>query len=272
MRLSPLWAFALASALLGASALTPAKDDGATDAVRRYVTALALPDPAAAFKLLTPAQQHYFRNARNFGSNYASTGYRVVSFSIEKTTTRNANLVQVDVSQMVSYFDIANERTTSARVHEAYFALRGSDGAWAVKELVVPWKSYAPHATGRAGGLVVIVDRVEFFSRRVQVDCTLRNLGTRAVQVLPLLRTTLHLSPGGEYAALSGADFPLNDRQFFEGARIYPNHQLVGYVNFAVPAKNDVDMTATLVVAPVIEDGAAAPASVSVDPIKLPKL
>lgn len=248
----------------------PAADSGAVDAVRRYVAALQRPDPARAYQLLSPAQQRYFRNARNFASNYVTTAYRVVSYSIARTTMRNPNLAQVDVDQTTSYYDIATARTATVRVTEPYFALR-SKGAWGVKEIYEPWKSYAPKATGNAGGLVVVVDRIEFFDRRIQVDCTLRNLGAKPFQVLPLLRSKLTIG-GSSAAALNSPDFPLNDRQLFQGARIYPYHQLVGYLNFPVTLPADADQTATLTVGPAVEDGAPSPVMVTIGPINLPKL
>jgi hypothetical protein len=261
----------LASAALAGAAAAPAPDAHATDAVRRYVEALKKPDASAAFALLTKAQQRYFGDEANFASNLSSTAYRIVSYSIAKATQRNPRLVEVDVDQVVSFFNVATEGTSTARGTEPYFAL--FDGtAWGVKELVQPWKSYAPKTSGRTDGLVAIVDRVEFFDRRIQVDCTLRNLGTQAVQVLPLLKSTLAIAGGATYRALGTASFPLNDRQFFEGVRIYPEHQAVGWINFAVPSHTDVDMTATLTVAPAIADGAAAPVSVTVGPVRLPKL
>src|SRR5215472_13343249 len=79
------------SAARVASAATPPPDPGAVAAVKRYVTALEKPDAAAAYALLTAAQQRYFGNARNFASNYAATGYRVVGFSIAKVTARSAD-------------------------------------------------------------------------------------------------------------------------------------------------------------------------------------
>jgi hypothetical protein len=253
-----------------AAASTPTPDPGAVAVVKRYLAALSKPDPQAAFLLLTPGQQRYFRNARNFASNYSTTTYRISSYSIVKSTIRNPDLVEFDVSQTTSFFDIAQGSTGSARAVEPYFALR-TRGAWGVKEIYEPWKSYAPKARGRAGSLDVVVDRVEFFDRRIQVVCTFRNLGTKAVQTLPLLQSTLRIG-GSTAAAMNAADFPLNDQALFEGARIYPYHQLVGYINFPWTSHDDVDLTATLVVRPIVEDGAQGPAAATIGPMKLPKL
>jgi hypothetical protein len=255
-----------------ARAATPAAaaDPAAVATVKRYLTAIAKPDLDAAFALLTPAQQHYFGNPRNFASNYATTGYRLVSWSVARVAAHGASLVEVDVDQKTSYYDIATAQTLDARATEPYFALR-SGKRWGAKEIYVPWKSYAPKTVGRAGALSVIVDRVEFYDRRVQVDCTLRNLGQKPVQVLPLLRSTLRLD-GVDVAALAGADFPLNDRQFFEGVRIYEYHQVVGYINFPLSSRADRALVARLTVGPVVEDGGAKPLLAEIGPIELPKL
>jgi len=255
---------------LAAPAKAPTPDPAAVAIVRRYVEALRQPDPRTAYAQLTQAQQRYFGNARNFASNYAATGYRVLSFAIAAVTYRNPDLVQVDVDQHVSYDDIASGATATAALVEPYFALRSGD-RWGVKELVQPWKSYAPHVSGRNGGLVAIVERVAFFSGHVQIYCTLRNLGAKPIQVLPLLKSRLVMIPDGAVAALDEASFPPNDRQFFEGVRIYPAHQAVGYVVFPLPKRVDGDVTMTLTVRPAIEDGASAPMEVTVGPLRLSK-
>ena len=258
-------AYASGAARVASAAPTP--DPSAVDAVRRYVAALEKPDAFAAYRLLTPAQQHYFGNARNFASNYAATRYRIVSFSIAKVTIRSAAIVQVDVAQTASFYDIANEKTSTAQITEPYFALR-ANGTWGVKEIYVPWKSYAPSAPASGGGITVIVDRIEFFDRRIRVYCTLRDLGAKPVQVLPLLRSTMTIA-GKTVAAIDTADFPLNDEQFFEGARVYPMHQAVGYINFPLPSRTDTTLKATITIGPVVADGASQPAFVTIGPLEL---
>jgi hypothetical protein len=252
------------------AATTPAPAEAVT-AVRQYVRALQASDPAAAYRMLSASQQRYFGNEQNFASDYSTTQYRVVSFAIKQTTARTADLAEVDVAEQVSFFDVAAQRRTTIAAVEAYFALR-EGGTWMVKELYQPWKSFAPNATGSSGGLEIVVNRVEFFDRRIQVDCTIRNRGDKAYQVLPLLASTLILSPGGSARALDTADFPLNDQQFFEGVRIYPAHQVVGYLNFPLSRRADVAASMQLIVGPAIEDGADAPASVTIGPATLPKL
>lgn len=257
------------AACAGGAAATaaPTPDPGAVDAVKRYVTALEQPDAAAAYRLLTPAQQHYFGNARNFASNYAATRYRITAFSIAKVTRRGADDVQVDVVQTVSFYDITTEKTSTAHVTEPYFALR-TNRMWGVKEIYVPWKSYAPNAQATSGGITAIVNRIEFFDRRIRVYCTLRDLGSKPVQVLPLLRSTMTIG-GKTVAALDTADFPLNDEEFFEGARVYPMHQAVGYINFELPSRSDTDLKATITIGPVVADGASQPAFVTIGPLDL---
>ena len=247
----------------------PTPDSGAVAAVTRYVTALERQDAVAAYAALTPAQRRYFGNARNFASNDDATGYRIVSFSIAKVTVRSADLVQVDVAQTASFFDIAIQKRSTAQVTEPYFALH-SNGAWGVKEIYVPWKSYAPNAQASGGGITAIVNRIEFFDHRIRVYCTLRDLGSRAVQVLPLLRSTMTIGTR-PVAALDTADFPLNDEQFFEGERVYPLHQAVGYINFPLASRIDADLKATITIGPVVADGASRPSFVTIGPLDLRK-
>lgn len=268
-RLSFLSLACAASLAMGASP-APTADPNAVAAVRAYVAALRTPDADAAFALLTASQQRYFGNARNFGSDLSTTGYRVVASSIARSVQRNAALVEVDVDQTVTYLDVGEQAPATARLTEPYFALKsGTD--WRVKELYQPWKSYAPKAVGHAGPLEVEVDRVAFYDHRMQIYCTLRDVGAQAVQVLPLLRSTLAIDGGATQAAMSQASFPLNDQQFFEGVRVYPEHQVVGWINFPLPSRADADMTLTLKVSPAIVDGASGPMTVTVGPMRLPR-
>ena len=254
--------------LAGASGATA--DDAAVAAVKQYVGDLAAGRIDHAFTLLTTAQQRYFGNARNFASNYTTTDFQIVRWSVAASRMHDPALAEVDVDQTTSFFDIAAGRTMQAHATEPYFALR-SGGSWGVKEIYVPWKSYRPKTQGRTGSLEVTVDRVEFYDRRVQVDCTLRDVGSKPLQVLPLLKSTLTLG-ATTAAALAAPDFPLNDRQFYDGVRLYPLHQIVGFINFPLSSRSDRSYTARLVVGPVVEDGAAGPGTVVVDAIALPKL
>ena len=97
----------------------------------------------------------------------------------------------------------------------------------------------------------------------------MRNVGATPLQVLPLLKTTLRID-GSTVAALNTADFPLNDRRFFEGARIYPFHQLVGYINFPYATAADVDASIAFTIGPIVQDGAQGPLTATVGPIRLP--
>src|SRR5438128_10994449 len=94
-----------------ASAAVPTPDPAAVDVVKRYLTALAKADPQSAYRLLTAAQQHYFRNSRNFASNYATTNYRIVRYSVIRATMRKPDLVQIAVDQTASFFDVATSRS-----------------------------------------------------------------------------------------------------------------------------------------------------------------
>jgi hypothetical protein len=253
------------------TAAAPAVDPAATAAVQQYISAMRSGDFARAYAHLTPAQQTYFGDVANFASNYTQTGYRLISSAMKSATSRSADVVQVEVAEKFAFYDIGVEQPNSMAGVEPYFALR-VNGRWGVKELFEPWKTYAPNATARSGGLSVAIDRVEYYDHRVQIDCTLRNLGQRPYQVLPLLKSHLQLVPGTDANVMNGPDFPLNDRDFFEGVRIYPGHQIVGYLNFVLSSRKDADSTMTLTVGPAIEDGANQPVEITVGPVRLQKL
>jgi hypothetical protein len=68
-------------------------------------------------------------------------------------------------------------------------------------------------------------------------------------------------------AVMNDARFPLNDRTLYEGAGVYPGHQLVGYLNFPLSMSQDAPIDATLVIAPVVEDEASSPSRITVSPV-----
>lgn len=264
---------ALTVVLVGASpAPTPRQspDPAAIAAVSAYVAAAARGDFDAAFGLLTAEQQRYFGNARNLASNSRASGFVIHSYKVIGQLSHGA-IVEAMVEQKASFLDIAGGKTITGIVREPYFALR-ENGAWRVKELYQPWKSYAPHVSGSAQGVEVAVGRVEFYDKRVRLDCTIRNTGAVGVQVLPLGKTTLDDGSGAKIPAMNEATFPLNDIGFFEGMHLQPGHEAVGFINFPIAQKRDEDQTLTLTLAPAIADGAEQTFSIVVGPIHLAKL
>jgi hypothetical protein len=273
-RIAVIAVIAAATAAIGrsspAGADPPRADPAAMKTVARYMRALAAREWQQAFDLLVPAQQRYFGSAANFASNPLSTHYAIRKYSLG-TPLVHRDVIEVPVKQWVYVLDVGTGTEIAATVNEPVFALREQSG-WGVKQLYQPWKAYAPNATGTNNGVEVTVNRVEFFDRRVTLDCTIRNAGKTPVQILPLLKSTLNDGAGHVYAAMSEATFPLNDLEFFKGPRIYPSHQAVGFINFGVPEKRDETSAFTLTVGPAIEDGGAQTFSVSVGPFALPKL
>lgn len=256
-------------ALLGASPQPVQPNDRSVGAIMQYVRALAAGDYQRAFGLLTAAQQRYFGNERNFASNAAAARYKIEKFSLQSTLS-HGSIVEVMVSEDVTYFDIASGQLVRSSVREPYFALR-ENGAWRVKQLYQPWKSYAPNAIGQAQQISVTVARVEFYDQRVRLDCAIRNNGPKAVQVLPLGKTELDVGSGQKIKAMNEAQFPLNDIGFFEGLRLEPGRQAVGFINFPL-VKHDAPLRFTLALGPAIQDGADQTFNVVVGPFDLPKL
>jgi limonene-1,2-epoxide hydrolase len=248
----------------------PSPDPAAIAAVSAYVAALQRGDFDAAFALLTAEQQRYFGNAHNLASNSRASGFVIHSYKVIGQLSHGA-IVEAMVEQQSSFMDIASGKTITGVVREPYFALR-ENGAWRVKELYQPWKSYAPNMSGSAHGVEVIVARIEFYDKRIRFDCAIRNTGSVGVQVLPLAKTTLDDGSGAKIPAMNEATFPLNDVGFFEGMHLQPGQQAIGFINFPVAQKKDADQTLTLTVAPAIADGAEQTFSIVVGPIHLAKL
>ncbi|MBV8170671.1 MAG: hypothetical protein JO219_01940 [Candidatus Eremiobacteraeota bacterium] len=266
---------ALAATALWLLAATPSPapavkpDPGAVAAVNAYVGALSHHDFHAAYALLDPAQQSYFGNVQNFASNTLSTQYTIQKFSLISALPHQ-NVVEFTVRETVSFLDVNTKSKVNAVVKEPFFALRAND-TWRVKQLYQPWKSYAPEVSGSAQGITVTVHRVQFYDKRIQVDCSVANTSPNPVQVLPLGKSVLD-DGAAKIPALNSADFPLNDVRFFEGLRLLPRQDASGYINFPVTQKKDEDQTFTLTVAPAIFDGAEQTFPIVVGPIHLNKL
>jgi len=268
-------AIAVAVLLMFAAAASPAPtprqspDPAAIAAVSSYMEAISRRDFNAAFALLTSQQQSYFGNARNLASNAQASGFVIHKYKIIGQLSHGA-IVEAMVEQNVSFFDIATSASIPGTVREPYFALR-ENGTWRVKELYQPWKSYAPNISGAVRGVEVEVNRIEFYDKRVRLDCTIRNKSAVGVQVLPLAKTTLENGSGARIPAMNDATFPLNDVGFFEGMHLAPGKAAVGFVNFPVVSRNDQDQTFNLSLAPAIADGAEQTFSITVGPIHLVK-
>jgi hypothetical protein len=260
-------------ALLGASpqAVAPQavqRTDASAMAVTGYINALSAGDYQTAYSLLTAAQQRYFGNVRNFASNATAAQTKIGKFTFESALS-HGSIVEVVIREDVTFFDIATQQLVKASVREPYFALR-EGSAWRVKQLYQPWKSYAPNATAKTRGVSVTIARIEFYDKRVKVDCAIRNNSSTGVQILPLDKSVL--DAGGErIAAMKEPQFPLNDIGFFEGLRLEPGHQAVGFINFPL-ARRDEAMRFMLALGPALQDGADQTFEVVVGPFELPKL
>lgn len=269
--LIPLAACALAlSAASPKPSPAPSPDPAAIAAVTQYVDALAHGDFKAAYAISTASQQHYFLSANNLASNTQTTHYVIKKATVFGVISHGA-IVEVVIREEVSFLDIGTQKPAEGTVNEPYFAVR-ENGAWRVKQLYQPWKSYAPNVTGSAKGVDVTVNRVEYYDKRIRLDCTIRNSGTVPVQVLPLGKTRLTIGSGAPIAAMNDPTFPLNDVVYFEGVRLLPQHQAVGFINFPLTEKKDEDQQLTLIVAPAIADAAEQTFSISVGPMLLRRL
>ncbi len=206
---------ALALALAGAAPTPrPTADPGALQAVTQYVAALSHADYAAAYGLLTSAQQRYFGDVNNFASNSRSTKYVIHKYSIIGSLS-HGNVVEAIVRQETSFVNLATGGRVDGSVREPFFALR-ENGAWRVKQLSQPWKAYAVGTSGSAQGVEVTVYRVEFYDKRIEVDCTIRNGSKTAVQVLPLGKSVLD-DGANKVPAMNERELPAQRRRVLRG-------------------------------------------------------
>jgi hypothetical protein len=244
-------------------------NNAAVKAVNDYVGALARQDYSVAYALLPASQQSYFGSVQNFASNPRSTQYRIKKFSVISALP-HGEIIEFTVHEDVTFLDVGTLRTISAGVKEPYFALH-ENGSWHVKQLYQPWKSYAPEITGSTQKVSVTVHRIQFYDKRIQIDCTVRNDAATPVQVLPLGKSVLD-NGATKTPALDTPTFPLNSLAFFEGFRLLPGHESSGYINFPVAQKTDAEQSFTLTIAPLVFDAAEQSFGVVVGPIQLKKL
>lgn len=242
----------------------------AQDAVKAYLAALHAQDMRAAFARLTPSQRKYFISIGNFASNFESTAYALERYKLGTTIPHGNGTYEIDVRETFQVRDAATGARLRVTTDEPYFAIE-EDGAMGVKQIGQPWRAYALDARGEAQGLLVRVVRVEYFDRRVQLDCVFYNRGRVPITILPLLKSTLSIDGARPVAAFSDARFPLNDKALFKGPIIAPGTGVSGYISFPLAAKVDAAQRLGLVVAPALAQSAEAPFSVSVGPFDLPK-
>jgi len=261
-------ALALAVALLGASTAPPGVPLSAQQrsTLYGYLGALQRGDYAAAFALLSHAEQRYFGNAKNYASGFVADGLKILSFHPVGITPFPGGVV-VSVDEGFQFIDPGHRVPVKAKGRVDYGVLKEA-GGFRIKDPSHPWLAIVPkNATVTQDGLRVTVNKVSFFTGRVEVMMTFANLADTTVTLLPYGRSVLHDAAGSVYQPIQTTLPGLTDRNLRLGLRLPSDAQYTGALTFLTPNRF-TPKSLSLTLAPQLRDGADAPFEVNL-PIDL---
>ena len=261
-------AFALALALLGAASAPPAvplsTQQRAT--LNAYLGALQHAKYDAAFALLSRAEQRYFGNPKNYSSGFIADGLKIFSFHPVGITPFSGGVV-VSVDEDFAFVDPGHRLPVRAKGRVDY-GLLNEGGEVRIKDPSHPWLAVVPKkATVTQDGLRVTVNKVSFFTGRVEVLMTFANLADSTVTLLPYGRSVLHDAGGVAYQPIQTTLPGLTDRNLRLGLRLPSDAQYTGALTFLTPNRF-TPKSLSLTLAPQLRDGADAPFEVNL-PIDL---
>ncbi len=263
-----LISFALAGALLGAATAPPAVPLSAAQraALDGYLGALQRGNYDAAYALLSRSEQHYFGNAKNYASGFLADGLKIFSFHPVGITPFPGGIV-VSVEEQFQFVDPGHQVPVKAKGRVDY-GLLNEAGGLRIKDPSHPWLAVVPkNATVTQDGLRVTIDKVSFFTGRVEVLMTFANLADSTVTLLPYGRSVLRDAAGAVYQPIQTTLPGLTDRNLRLGLRLPSDAQYTGALTFLTPDRF-TPKSLSLTLAPQLRDGADAPFEVDV-PIAL---
>jgi hypothetical protein len=261
-------ALALAAGLLGAA---PASAPPALSAAQRstldaYLGAIAQGNFDAAFALLTAEEQRYFGSPQNFASGFKADSLKLLSHRVVNATPFSGGVV-VGVLEDFQFLDPGHGVTVKGKGRVDY-GLLNEGGHVRVKDPSHPWLAVVPKgASLTQNGLRVTVNKVSFFTGRVEVLLTFANTADTTVTLLPYGRSVLRDDAGAVYHPIETTLPGLTDRNLRLGLRLPGDAQYTGALTFFTPNRF-TPKTLTLTVAPQLRDGADAPFEVDL-PIAL---
>jgi len=235
---------------------------GAQHAVlQRYVAALAAGEFATAFSLLSPDERRYFDSSSNFASVYAADRVKIDGFEIVGSKSSKLGTVAL-VREKIEFYDSRRQSPGRATVSVAYGILPGPHG-FTIKDPYHPWRALAPQGIATTtGGVRVELRKISFFTGRLEIVATFSNTGSAGVTFLPYGRTVLRDGLGKTYAPIASRLPGLTDKTLYTGLRLAPQAEYTGLMTFLTPDRFKPKRL-SLVIAPVLTDGADAPFEVA---------
>jgi hypothetical protein len=260
-------AASLALVLFGSSsqAAIPAP---ARTALTHYLDALRAGRYSDAYGLLARDERAYFKTATNFASVFAADRFQLDRYALRDVQPGPGLLVEV--GEEVRFLDQAHQRIVGAKVG-ALYGLTNEDGGYRIHDEARAWKAFDPPGSATTQDkLTATVRKVSFYPARVQLVVTFANLGDSFVTLLPYGRSVLRDEAGNPYRLIETKLPELTDRQLRLGLRLAGSAEYTGALTFAAPSGVRAAQALSLVVGPVLRDGADEPFTLQFDPIAVP--
>lgn len=255
---------ALASALVLFGGV--ARNDAQSGALQVYLSALMHRDYDTAYAHLTGSERAYFHNARNLASVFESDRFRLRRYALLGSIGTGARRI-VFVKEQFSVKDFAHNRDVTFDATVPYGVVL-SDRHYDVKDAGHPWKAIVLNVDSSKRGAYIVVRKVSFFPKYVQLLVTFVNTGDGFLTILPYRKSVLKDDAGLIYRIIEVKDWRITDKQLFLGLRIAGNAQYTGFLNFGLP-NGSIAGNLHLEVAPLLRDRDAVPFSVSLPAIEL---
>ncbi len=263
-----VWATLVAVVLLAAgpapapSGLLPVKHDAYTATLEHFLEALEAGRWDDAYALLNADAKRYYRSAKNFQSIYAADRFALRAYKLLGMRVDRSGRVYF-VRETANYLDHAHDAMLSISANVPVGVLAESGGL-RIKDPGHPQRASVPEATVTSAGVRVTVKKVSYYPRRVEIVLTVANLADGDVTILPYGKSILRDDAGHVYRLIETRDWALTDKAFFEGVRLPAQGQHTGFLSFETPQFDDAHRTFTLTLAPLLRDGADAPASIDI--------
>lgn len=238
------------------------------DVLERYLTALQAHHYSQAFGFLSDDERTYFGSAANFASAFSADRVALRSFRIV-ASTRATRGTLVYVVERIDFYEHAHRAAVSLQATVAY-AIVDSHGRPRIKDPHHPWRALAPeNCSTTTGGVRVTLDKVSFFTGRLELVATFANVGDGIVTLLPYGKSVTRDDAGRTYLPIQSHSRALTDPALFEGLRLLANARYTGALSFATPNRFSPKVL-SVTIAPALRDGAGAPFEMTFPTLAVP--
>lgn len=245
-------------------------NEGQERALTAYLTALAHGNYGAAYALLAPVDQRYYRSVSNFASVYTADRLELKSFKISGAPVSVESGTVATVQENISVIDPARQTTVSFSA-PAHYGIVSENGSYRIRDPRHPWKSFVPAGAATTHDkITVTVRKVSFYPDRIELVVNFANAGDGAVTVFPYGRSVARADDGRIYSVVDSNVAARLDNELFLGLRLPASAQYTGIVGFRFGDPSLVPGQLAVTISPVIREGSDAPLEIALPPIKVP--